>query len=159
MSLGNLTSAQIQTAATQGQKRGWHSVQKPTLRVEEIGFSEVLDALNPLNHLPGFASSAAPEETHPLTQMTKLAGGFLLGGPLGLAVSAVDSVFEAATGKSALGSVYHAVMGDGDSSTVAAQRYANAAELQNGAKLQNEVLLPPSLDGLPTDNLPVDRRA
>lgn len=63
-------------------------------------FDAVLDTVNPLQHIPVVSNvyrAATGDGTSPLASM---AGGFLFGGPLGLAVGAASSFIEIVTGKS-----------------------------------------------------------
>lgn len=63
-------------------------------------FDAALDAVNPLQHIPGVSSvyrAASGDEINPLASM---AGGFLFGGPVGLGVGAASSFIEILTGKS-----------------------------------------------------------
>ena len=63
-------------------------------------FDAALDAVNPLQHIPGVSSvyrAASGDEINPLASM---AGGFLFGGPIGLGVGAASSFIEILTGKS-----------------------------------------------------------
>ncbi len=63
-------------------------------------FDAALDAVNPLQHIPGVSSvyrAASGDEINPLASM---AGGFLFGGPVGLGIGAVSSFIEILTGKS-----------------------------------------------------------
>lgn len=83
--------------------RGWHSVQKPTHKIEEITFDDVVNAVNPLNHLP-FISNLTAQEDRP-SPVSRMLVGTLLGGVFGLVSSAVDIIFEDATGKGVVGNV------------------------------------------------------
>jgi hypothetical protein len=89
------------TPRLNGDARGWHSVQKPTVEVDSLSFDHVLEAINPLNHIPVISEmTESSPETEPLKEVTQLAGSFLLGGPLGFAVTAINSVMKEATGTS-----------------------------------------------------------
>jgi len=63
-------------------------------------FDAALDAVNPLQHIPGVSNiyrGVTGDEINPVASM---AGGFLFGGPLGFAVGAASSFIEILTGKS-----------------------------------------------------------
>ncbi len=63
-------------------------------------FGVALDAVNPLQHIPGVSNiyrAATGDDINPLSSM---AGGFLFGGPVGLGVGAASSFIEILTGKS-----------------------------------------------------------
>ncbi len=81
--------------------RGWHSVQKQTHEIAQITFDDVLTVINPLNHIPVVSGLRG----NPVSPAVRMVGGALLGGPIGFAASAIDAVFEEATGKSVLGNV------------------------------------------------------
>ncbi|MEG3616925.1 hypothetical protein V5T82_00525 [Magnetovibrio sp. PR-2] len=70
-----------------------------------IFFDTLVDTVNPLQHIPGVSSvyqAATGDETNPIASM---AGGFLFGGPIGLAAGAASSFFEMITGDSVMGHV------------------------------------------------------
>ncbi|MCW8916433.1 MAG: hypothetical protein OQK24_11355 [Magnetovibrio sp.] len=71
---------------------------------DEISFFDTLiDTVNPLQHIPGVSTAyqaATGDEANPIASM---AGGFLFGGPVGLAAGAASSFFEMITGKSLMG--------------------------------------------------------
>ena len=65
----------------------------------------LIDTVNPLQHIPGVSSvyqAATGDDANPLASM---AGGFLFGGPVGLAAGAASSFFEMITGDSLMGHV------------------------------------------------------
>lgn len=92
--------------------RGLKSVQKETHHVDSISFDDVLEAFNPLNHIP--IISEFSETQNPLMPLTKMAGSMLIGGPLGLAMSAVDVVSKEATGQTVLANVVDVITGEGE---------------------------------------------
>jgi len=71
---------------------------------EGTGFLDaLLDTVNPLQHIPGVSQAyraATGDETSALANM---AGGFLFGGPVGLAAGAATSFFEMLTGDDLVG--------------------------------------------------------
>jgi len=76
------------------------------------GFRDILDGINPLNHIPIVSEMLESETGHKVSTASKLIGGALLGGPVGLFAAVIDSVFEQATGKSAVGTMIAALSGD-----------------------------------------------
>jgi hypothetical protein len=71
----------------------------------EITFGELLSSLNPLQHIPVIGSlyrEMTGEELHPAARVV---GGALIGGPIGLVVSAFNALIEQATGRDAVGQV------------------------------------------------------
>jgi len=95
---------------------GLRSVQKSTHIVDDIKFDDVLDAINPMNHIP--ILSKLTQSSNPLMPITKMAGSALMGGPIGLAISAMDSVVEQVTGNSMLGNTIETIFGDSQESAV-----------------------------------------
>ncbi len=101
----------ISTETTRA-SRGFRSSQKPTQQFNDISFGDVLDAFNPLNHIP-IISNLKSDNTNPVSSIAKMTGGALLGGPVGLAISAIDIVVSEATGKTMLGNAIETVFGKG----------------------------------------------
>lgn len=65
---------------------------------EDFSFWDLLDAVNPLQHLPGVSMLYRQITGDEIKAPAKLAGGLLYGGPLGLASSALDVGIEELTG-------------------------------------------------------------
>lgn len=63
-------------------------------------FGAVLDAVNPLQHIPGVSTIYRATTNDAMSPMASMAGGFLFGGPVGLGVGAASSFIEMLTGKS-----------------------------------------------------------
>ncbi|OYD81119.1 hypothetical protein [Azospirillum brasilense] len=68
-----------------------------------LGFGDLLDAVNPLQHLPGVSQVYRHATSDEIGLPARLAGGFLFGGPIGLLGSAAMAAFEAVTGDDPLG--------------------------------------------------------
>jgi hypothetical protein len=97
------------------------STAKPSEKGEFFGedglsFRDVLDAVNPLNHIPLVSSWFEKETEHTPSTASKLAGGALLGGPIGFVASLASVIFEHAVGQSPSDAVYAALSG-GDTPT------------------------------------------
>ncbi|MCW2239864.1 hypothetical protein [Azospirillum canadense] len=78
-----------------------------------LDFDDVVDALNPLQHLPGVSAVYRQATGDHIGLAARLAGDFLYGGPIGLAGGAAMAMFEAITGDSPLGHIASLVEGDG----------------------------------------------
>lgn len=65
----------------------------------EFSFWDFLDVINPLQHIPIVNGIYRELTGDTIKPVMKLAGGTLFGGPLGLALSAMDVSVEGATGK------------------------------------------------------------
>lgn len=70
---------------------------------EGLEFGDLLDAINPLQHLPVVSSIYRETSGDGIGLPARLAGGFLFGGPMGLLGSAALALFEGITGDSPLG--------------------------------------------------------
>ncbi len=110
--------------------RGFRSAQKETKIVESVRFSDVLNAFNPLKHLP-FINNFAKSDDNPVSPVARLVSGALFGGPIGLAISAADMVFKEATGNSIAGATFQSLFGPKTSTSEtqqATQRYQSIAD-------------------------------
>ncbi|HYH20722.1 MAG TPA: hypothetical protein VD995_19130 [Azospirillum sp.] len=68
-----------------------------------LEFGDLIDAINPLQHLPIVSSVYREASGDGIGLPARLAGGFLFGGPMGLLGSAALALFESVTGDSPLG--------------------------------------------------------
>jgi len=59
----------------------------------------LLDTVNPLQHIPGVSQAYQAATGDESSALANMAGGFLFGGPVGLAAGAATSFFEMLTGK------------------------------------------------------------
>jgi hypothetical protein len=101
------------------------SQQRETVRFDDVSFDEVLEAFNPLDHIPVISSlrevSAAPtaqEEANPLTPIAKMLTGGLFGGMFGLVTAAIDAVFSQENGQGLFGTLISSAV-EGDSGEAA----------------------------------------
>jgi len=69
------------------------------------GFADLLDVINPLQHLPVIGSIYREMTGDELAPAARLAGGALFFGPVGLAGSALDVVLEESTGNDLGGNI------------------------------------------------------
>lgn len=83
-----------------------------------LSFADVIDAVNPLHHLPGVSLVYGAVSGDTISVPAKLVGGFLFGGPMGLVGSMAMAFFEEATGDSIAGHV--ATLLDGEAASAAA---------------------------------------
>jgi hypothetical protein len=95
-------------------------------------FEDVLDAINPLQHLPVVSSIYRSETSDGMSIFSRLIGGMLFGGPIGLLSAAVNAGVEAATG-SDIGEHMIAIFDDNAPPTTQmayfAAKYANTQQL------------------------------
>ncbi|MBF0248180.1 MAG: hypothetical protein HQL36_08945 [Alphaproteobacteria bacterium] len=62
-------------------------------------FDTFLDAVNPLQHLPGASTVYRQQTGDDINAFSRMAGGFLFGGPIGLAAGAANSFLHFLTGQ------------------------------------------------------------
>jgi hypothetical protein len=74
-----------------------------------LTFRDVIDAVNPLNHIPIVSDLFASATEHKPSTASKLIGGTLLGGPIGFVASLATVMFENATGESPTQAAYAAL--------------------------------------------------
>jgi len=78
--------------------------QNPEPEAEGGGFLDtLLDTVNPLQHIPGVSQAYRAVTGDESNALANMAGGFLFGGPVGLAAGAATSFFEMLTGKDLMG--------------------------------------------------------
>ena len=68
-----------------------------------LGFEDLIDAVNPLQHLPVVSAVYREASGDGISLPSRLAGAFLFGGPTGLAGAVALTVFEEITGDTILG--------------------------------------------------------
>ncbi len=71
----------------------------PTDLGNEI-FNTLVETVNPLQHIPGVSTAYRAITGETINPVASLAGGWLFGGPVGLAAGAASSFLELVTGKS-----------------------------------------------------------
>ena len=94
-----------------------------------LGFGDLVDALNPLQHLPGVSSVYRHVTGDDISLPARLAGGLLFGGPAGLLGSAALAAFESITGDDPLGHVA-SLVGGTDKETASTAGKASAPPSQ-----------------------------
>jgi hypothetical protein len=106
---------------------GWE-VDKPR-EAKDVSFGDVLDVLNPLQHIPVVSTVYREVTGDDISGMARVTGGALYGGPFGAMASAFDTVISQDTGKDTGEHVMAALFGDGsegqaDTTAVAANEAA-----------------------------------
>lgn len=95
-----------------------------------LTFGDVLDAVNPLNHIPIVSDLFASVTEHTPSAASRLVGGALLGGPIGFVASLASVIFEGETGNTPAQAVYAALTSDAPAPTqLAAVTDTQAVEL------------------------------
>jgi hypothetical protein len=94
-----------------------------------LSFKDIFDVVNPLQQLPVVSSLYRSATGDTISAISRLAGGALLGGPVGLLASAINVGIEALSGND-IGEHLLAMFGDSE------KEYANAAgAYQKASKL------------------------
>jgi hypothetical protein len=93
--------AAAQTTSTPGIERPQPAVGSGPWDGEEFSFEDVLDLVNPLQHLPVIGSLYRSATGDRIGAVPRIIGGALLGGPIGLILGVINAVIEGATGKDA----------------------------------------------------------
>jgi hypothetical protein len=77
-----------------------------------LSFADMLDVVNPLQHIPGVSTLYRSLTGDTLSSGAKLAGGAIFGGPVGFMVALVNEIFESATGHDVGGAMIAAITGE-----------------------------------------------
>ncbi|MDG5497178.1 hypothetical protein [Niveispirillum sp. BGYR6] len=91
--------------AMRAESAGTPTPQKADSKEEGMSFWDVLDVVNPLQHIPIVNKIYQAVTGDTIKTPAKLAGSALFFGPIGLAVAAADAVVEKETGKDTLDNV------------------------------------------------------
>lgn len=108
------------TQADQAARRDWpmhrhnpdHSGPPRTAEINDLSFWDVLDVINPLQHIPLLSIAyreITGDEIHP---SARVLGGALYGGPLGLMAGAMNAAFEQETGRDIAGNAMAVLRGE-----------------------------------------------
>jgi hypothetical protein len=103
-----------------------HAQPQPRQPDDAPSFGDLLDIVNPLQHLPVVGTLYRKLTGDQISTPAKIAGDAIYGGPVGLLSSLGDTAFEAVTGKSVGDTVMGFVLGDdaGKTGVAAAQPIA-----------------------------------
>ncbi|WP_247879226.1 hypothetical protein [Azospirillum brasilense] len=124
---------------------------KPEAADLSLDFGDLLDAVNPLQHLPGVSQVYRHATGDEIGLPARLAGGFLFGGPIGLLGSAAMAAFEAVTGDDPLGHLVALAEGGSDETKAPAKDApSNAPPLPFLAGPAQEPQTEPTPDHRPT---------
>ena len=109
---------------------------------ESMGFEDLLDVVNPLQHLPVVSTLYREMTGDQIAAPARILGGLLYGGPVGFVASAANAIAEEATGRDLGEAAVASLIGEETDPTLVAQASAEAAlpEPAAGAEIG---LLPP----------------
>ena len=80
----------------------------------EFGFADLLDVINPLQHVPLLASIYREVTGDQISAPARMLGDVLYGGPVGLAFGAIDMLFAEIAGQTPSDALVAALFGDGE---------------------------------------------
>lgn len=130
--------------------KGMKSVQVATVQHTDMSFGDIIDMVNPLHHIPIVSSFYSDATGDTISPVAKMVGGGLLGGVFGLVTSAINVIFEEATGESLIGNVANAILGDetqaATSTALAAAAPKDTSKFYHVTPTSAKVELPPTLD-------------
>ncbi len=101
--------APVAVAVAEAQRPPTSTTSSDFFGADGLSFRDVLDAVNPLNHIPILSELLAEVTDHKPSPASRIVGGGLLGGPLGLVASLAGLIFEGETGHSPIGAIYAAL--------------------------------------------------
>lgn len=130
------------TAATQAADARVKEAQLPETTEEGFGFDDLIDVINPLQHLPIVGMIYRELTDDRMSPGAAIAGGALYGGVMGLFSSLGNELLRAVTGKDAGETVLSLLQGDSQSEqiTVAGDPYRSARAYQTAQVLaDNEI--------------------
>lgn len=99
-----------------------------------LSFRDVLDAINPLNHIPIISGVVESLTGHEASTGSKLIGGALLGGPIGFVASLAGEIYKSETGQSVANAVYAAVADESPVAVAAADTNEEVAAVASQAE-------------------------
>ena len=79
---------------------------------DDPSFKDVLDTINPLQHIPIINTVYRELTGDKPGSVSRVVGGALFGGPLGMALATIDSIIDDKTGKDVGGHAWASIMGD-----------------------------------------------
>jgi len=103
--------ARQQQAQAQQQQQGPSGGSEGGARAS-FGFDDLLDIVNPLQHIPIVSSIYRELSGDEISGPARMAGGTLYGGPIGFVASAFDTIMAAGSGKDMGGQAMAAVFGE-----------------------------------------------
>ena len=97
-----------------------------------FSFGDILDIINPFQQLPVVSTFYRESTGDGISTAARLAGGALLGGPIGFAVALVNSIIEEASGKDIGGHMLAMVDGESEPQEFASNAAPSPAALSRG---------------------------
>jgi hypothetical protein len=118
---------------------------------ESFGFDDLLDIINPLQHLPVVGTLYREWTGDAIGPTARVIGSGLFGGPLGLAFGILNAIFEDAAGQDMGSTIYAGLFGADETEPAPAPEIAlAAAEPEPDAALDDRTGLARPRGGAPT---------
>lgn len=142
-------------AATGGGEKGFSAAlayartdekQVPYQNAQEFGFGDLVDMVNPLQHVPVVGHLYRELTGDDIRPIAKIIGGGVYGGGVGIAAGLVDTVVEYETGRSLTGNVV-ALVTDGETPRYRSDRQDAPEKRLNAAIAALDENRPPELPG------------
>lgn len=110
-------AGRIGTSSGTGAALAYHgaNVSPGTEQDDGFGFADLLDIVNPLQHIPLVGTLYRNVTGDEIKPVSRIIGGGVFGGVAGLAGSAVNVIVEEETGRDVAGNVLALALGDDDS--------------------------------------------
>lgn len=106
----------------------------------DFGFADLLDVINPLQHVPLLASIYREVTGDQISAPARMLGDVLYGGPVGLAFGAIDMLFAEIAGQTPSDALVAALFGDGEAPDAAPALAETPADANRRAPGQAEPL-------------------
>lgn len=103
------------------------SADEVATREADFSFGDFLDMVNPLHHLPVVGTIYRQLTGDTITGPSRIVGGLIFGGPLGMASSIGNAMLEEATGRDLADTVVAAVFGDDEEAPATTSSVAERA--------------------------------
>ena len=132
-----LSSPPVTNASTTDAANSNHHLKAFQDGDDSPSFMDILDTINPLQHIPVISTIYRELTGDEPGAVSRLVGGALFGGPIGLALASVDSIIDDQTGKDVGGHVWAAIMGD-DDPTQPTTKLAEAAPAETPAPIASD---------------------
>ena len=109
-----LPASTVDSAASAGTSSSAHHLQAFAEGNDAPTFQDVLDTINPLQHIPIINTVYRKLTGDEPGAVSRMAGGALYGGPIGMFLAGIDSAIDDETGNDLGGHIYAALFGDDD---------------------------------------------
>lgn len=113
-----------------------------------LTFRDVFDTINPLEHIPLVSDLFDSATGHTPCVAAKLAGGALLGGPIGFLAALGNVIFQQETGHGTVGAVLAAVTGSDEAATT---QVASASDVVDDTAVEEQETAQAAVPAVPVE--------